>query len=103
MSNLIVNTLPHRNSIAAFVAGADGKPALGLGPGNFKVGSALPGSDGAHLIISGVSASPLRGFYVLNLEPASPAIGRKGLHVFDLIVEEGERRGQALSSVIMTY
>ena len=102
MGSLIVNTLPHHNSIAAFVADTDGKPALGLGPDNFRVGSTLPGSDGAHLIISGVFASRLRGFYLLDLEPASPAPLRKGLHVFDLIVEDGERQGQALSSVIMT-
>ena len=102
MGSLIVNTLPHRNSIAAFVADPDGRPALGLGPENFRVGSTLPGSDGAHLIISGVCASTLRGFYLLDLEPASPAPRRKGVYVFDLIVEYGERRGQALSCVIMT-
>ena len=101
MGRLIVNTLPHRNSIAAFVADPDGRPALGLGPGNFKVGSTLPGSDGAHLIISGVVPSTLRGFYVLDLEPATLAPGRKGVHVFDLIVEVGELQGQALSSVII--
>jgi len=38
----------------------------------------------------------------LDLEPASPAPRRKGVYVFDLIVEYGERRGQALSCVSMT-
>ena len=92
MGRLIVNTLPQSNSIAAFVADVEGKPALGLGPGNFKVAAAVPGADGAGLTITAVFASTFRGFYLLDLEAVAPAPRRKGLHVFDLIVDDGERR-----------
>lgn len=102
MGRLIVNTLPQSNSIAAFVADPEGKPALGLGPDNFKLADAFPGADGAALTITGVYASTLRGFYLLDLEPSARAPRRKGVHVFDLIVDDGERRGQALSTVVMT-
>ena len=102
MARLIVNTLPQNNSIAAFVADPEGKPALGLGPGNFKVADAIPGADGAALTITGVFASTLRGFYLLDLEPVALAPRRKGVHIFDLIVDDGERQGQALSTVLMT-
>jgi len=100
MDSLIVNTLPNRNYIAAFVANADGKPALGLEMANFRVRPTVPGADGAHLTILAVVASTLRGFYVLDLACRTP--WRKGIFVFDLIVEMGGNRGQALSSVIMT-
>jgi hypothetical protein len=102
MGRLIVTTLPNRNCIAAFVASAEGKPALGLGLANFKVRTTLPGADGAHLTISSVVATSLRGFYLLDVSPACCAPARKGVYVFDLIVESGEDRGQTLTSVIMT-
>ena len=102
MGMLIVQTLTDRNSIAAFVANAEGMPALGLGLENFKVRPTLPGADGSHLVIASVAASTLRGFYVLDLAPNDRATQRRGLYVFDLVVEKGEDRGQALSSVILT-
>ena len=102
MGRLIVQTLQDRNSIAAFVASADGMPEVGLALANFKVRATVPGADGSHLVIAGVEASTLRGFYVLDLAPAASAPTRRGLYVFDLIVEKGNERGQALSSVILT-
>jgi hypothetical protein len=102
MGRLIVQTLPDRNSIAAFVASADGIPEIGLVLDNFKVRATLPGADGSHLEIASVAASTLRGFYVLDLAPAGHAPRRRGLYVFDLIVERGDESGQALSSVILT-
>ena len=48
-----------------------------------------------------VGPSNLRGFYVLDLAPTAQALRRKGLYVFDLIVENGEDHGQTLSSVIL--
>ena len=102
MDRLIVNTLPNRNHIAVFVASEEGKPAVGLDLLNFKVRPAVAGADGAHLTISAVAPSALRGFYVVDLAPVRRALQRKGLYVFDLIVEQGENRGQALSSVMMT-
>jgi len=101
MDRLIVTTLPNRNYIAAFVASAEGKPAVGLGLSNFKVRTTAPGADGAHLTISGVMASSLRGFYVLDISTLR-APSRRGIYVFDLVVELGGNRGQALSSVMMT-
>jgi hypothetical protein len=102
MGTLIVQTLTDRNSIAAFVASAEGMPALGLGLANFKLRVTLPGADGSHLVIKSVEPSKLRGFYVLDLAPVSPAPRRRGLYVFDLVVEHGENRGEAMSSVILT-
>jgi hypothetical protein len=102
MGRLIVQTLPDRNSIAAFVASEEGMPEVGLGLENFKVRATLPGADGSHLVIASVEASALRGFYVLDVAPSGCAPRRRGLYVFDLIVERGEERGQALSSVILT-
>lgn len=102
MGRLIVQTLPDRNSIAAFVASAEGMPEVGLGLANFKVRVTLPGADGSHLVIASVQASSLRGFYVLDLAPDDCAPRRRGLYIFDLIVEKGNERGQALSSVILT-
>jgi hypothetical protein len=102
MARLIVNTLPDLNSVAAFVASSEGMPKSGLGLSNFKVRAALPGADGAFLMISEVSPSTLRGFYVLNLSPVESVSRRKGLYVFDLIVEMDEDCGQTVSSVIMT-
>ena len=77
-----------------------GSPASELE--NFKVHPTLPGADGSHLVIASVAASTLRGFYVLDLAPNGRAPRRRGLYVFDLVVEKGEDRGQALSSVILT-
>ncbi len=102
MGNLIVQTLTDRNFIAAFVANAEGMPALGLGLANFKLRATLPGADGSHLIITSVEASALRGFYVVDLATASRTPRRRGLYVFDLVVENGEDRGYAMSSVIVT-
>jgi hypothetical protein len=102
MAKLIVSTLPARNSVAAFVASAEGVPAVGLGPSNFKVQSTVPGSDGAPLRIAEVVPTMLGGFYVVELAMVGPAARRKGLYVFDLIVEKGEDRGRALSSAIIS-
>jgi hypothetical protein len=38
----------------------------------------------------------------LDLTVEDAAKGRKGLYVFDLIVEAGEERGQTLSSAIIS-
>jgi hypothetical protein len=100
MSKLIVNTLPDRNSVAAFVASAEGVPLEGLGLANFKVRSTIPGGDGSLLTVAKVAPSNLRGLYVLDLEQLGPQ--RKGLYIFDLLVENGEDRGQALSSAVIT-
>jgi hypothetical protein len=100
MAKLIVSTLPDKNSIAAFVASAEGIPAVGLGLANFTVRSTAPGADGTLLKVAGVAPTMLRGFYILDLAVAEAA-RRKGLYVFDLIVEAGEDRGQALSSAII--
>jgi len=102
MGRLIVSTLPDRNSVAAFVANSEGIPESGLGLANFKVHSTAPGADGALLVISSVATTMLRGFYVLDLAPVAEAERRKGLFVFDLIVEKGEDRGRTISSCIMT-
>jgi hypothetical protein len=101
MARLIVSTLPDKNSVAAFVANAEGVPATGLSLANFKISSPAPGADGALLTLAGVAPHTLRGFYVLELSPVAPVSQRKGLYVFDLIVEKGEDRGQTLSSVII--
>src|SRR5262245_46866124 len=101
MGRLIVTTLPNRNYIAAFVASPEGIPAVGLGPSNFTIRATVPGADGAYLKISGVVASALRGFYVLDITPLRGP-KRRGIYVFDLVVEQGEHSGQALSTVIMT-
>ena len=97
-----MQTIPDRNSIAAFVASAEGMPELGLGLANFKVRSTVPCADGSHLVIASVQASTLRGFYLLDLAAAGCTPLRRGLYVFDLIVERGDEVGQALSSVILT-
>jgi hypothetical protein len=101
MATLIVSTLPDRNSIAAFVASAEGIPAVGLGLANFTVRSTAPGADGTLLKVASVASTGLRGFYILDLAVAEAAARRKGLYVFDLIVEAGEDRGQVLSSAII--
>ena len=101
MAKLIVSTLPDRNSVAVFVASEEGVPAEGLGLANFRVRATLPGADGTLLTVAGVAPTALRGFYVLDLTTVGPASPRKGLYVFDLIVERGEDRGQALSSAII--
>jgi hypothetical protein len=100
MAKLIVSTLPDRNSVAVFVASEEGVPAEGLGPANFRVHATLAGADGALLTVSAVAPSKLRGFYIVEL--AQVGAERKGLYIFDLIVEKGEDRGQALSSAIIT-
>jgi len=102
MANLIVNSLPDRNSVAVFVASDEGVPAVGLGPANFRVRSTVAGADGTLLTVAGVAPTSLRGFYILDLAVADAASKRKGLYVFDLIVEAGDDRGQALSSAIIT-
>ncbi len=99
---LIVSTLPDRNSVAAFVASGEGVPAAGLGLANFRVRATAPGADGTLLTVAGVAPTSLRGFYILDLAVADTVSRRKGLYVFDLIVEAGEDRGQALSSAIIT-
>ena len=78
MDSLIVQTLPDRNYIAAFVANAEGMPALGLGPANFKLRSTLPGADGSNLVIASVGASRLRGFYSWTWRRLAPSHGVKG-------------------------
>jgi hypothetical protein len=100
MAKLIVNTLPDRNSVAVFVASEEGVPAVGLGLANFRVRSTVAGADGTLLRVAGVAPTTLRGFYILDLAVAEAA-SRKGLYVFDLIVEAGQDRGQALSSAII--
>jgi hypothetical protein len=102
MAKLIVSTLPDRNAIAAFVANSEGVPTVGLGVANFKVRATAPGADGSLLTVAGVAPSNLRGFYVLDLATVSSPPRRTGLYVFDLLVECGEDRGQALSSAIIT-
>ena len=102
MARLIVSTLPDLNSVAAFVANSEGVPATGLGMENFKVRDAEPGADASFLRLSEVTSSALRGFYVLNFKTVESASRRKGLYVFDLIVEMGEDRGLAVSSVVIT-
>jgi len=101
MAKLIVSTLPDRNAIAAFVASEEGIPAAGLGLANFTVRSTAPGADGTLLKVAGVAPTLLRGFYILDLAVTEAAVRRKGLYVFDLIVEAGEDRGQALSRAII--
>jgi len=101
MAKLIVSTLPDRNAIAAFVASEEGIPAAGLGLANFTVRSTAPGADGTLLKVAGVAPTLLRGFYILDLAVMEAAVRRKGLYVFDLIVEAGEDRGQALSRAII--
>ena len=100
VAKLIVSTLPDRNSVAAFVASEEGVPAAGLGLANFRVRATAPG--GTLLTVAGVAPTSLRGFYILDLALADALSRRKGLYVFDLIVESGEDRGQALSSAIIT-
>jgi hypothetical protein len=102
MARLIVSTLPDLNSVAAFVATSEGVPKAGLGLSNFKVRPTEPGADGAFLVVSDVAPSTLLGFYVLNLTPLESVSRRKGLYVFDLIVEQDDDSGQTVSSVIMT-
>jgi hypothetical protein len=102
MANLIVSTLPDRNSVAVFVASEEGIPAVGLGPTNFRVRSTVAGADGTLLTVAGVAHTNLRGFYILDLAVADASSRRKGLYVFDLIVEAGEDRGEALSSAVIT-
>jgi hypothetical protein len=102
MGRLIVQTLTDRNSITAFVASEEGMPALDLELADFRVSASVPGADGSHLVIASVVRCALRGFYVLKLAPVQRVPSRKGLYVFDLIVERGPDRGQALSSVILT-
>jgi hypothetical protein len=102
MANLIVNSLPDRNSVAVFVASEEGVPAVGLGPANFRVRSTVAGADGTLLTVARVAPTSLRGFYILDLAVADAPSKRKGLYVFDLIVEAGQDRGQALSSAIIS-
>ena len=102
MANLIVNSLPDRNSVAVFVASEEGVPAVGLVLDNFRVRPTLAGADGTLLKVAGVAPTSLRGFYILDLAVAGAASWRKGLYVFDLIVEAGQDRGQVLSSAIIT-
>ena len=102
MANLIVNSLPDRNSVAVFVASEEGVPAVGLVLANFRVRPTVAGADGTLLTVAGVAPTSLRGFYILDLAVADVASRRKGLYVFDLIVEAGDDRGQALSSAIIS-
>ena len=102
MAKLIVNTLPDRNAVAVFVASEEGVPAVGLEAANFRVRSTVAGADGTLLTVAGVAPTSLRGFYILDLAVADAASRRKGLYVFDLIVETGDDRGQALSSAVIT-
>ena len=85
-----------------FVASEEGVPLAGLGPANFRVHSTLAGADGALLMVAAVAPSNLRGFYIVNLAQPDSGPRRKGLYIFDLIVEKGEDRGHALSSAIVT-
>ena len=101
MARLIVNTFPALNHIAAFVANQEGMPALGLEATNFRVRPTIAGADGSLLAISDVTPSKLPGFYIVNLERSGSTPPRRGLHVFELIVEKGEDAGQALASVVM--
>lgn len=102
MGRFIVSTLPDVNKVAAFVATSEGVPESGLELANFRVRMDAPGADGAILRVVDVAPSPLGGFYVLNLQASTPALPRKGLYVFDLIVEKDGKHGQTVSSVIMT-
>lgn len=102
MARLIVSTLPDLNSIGAFVANSEGVPAAGLGLANFKVGASDPGADASFLTLSQVAPSALRGFYVLNFKTVESPPHRRGLYVFDLIVEMGEDRGSVVSSVVIS-
>jgi hypothetical protein len=102
MAKLIVSTLPDRNAVAVFVANEEGVPAVGLELANFRVRPTVAGADGTLLTVSGVAPTSLRGFYILDLAVADGVTRRKGLYVFDLIVEAGEDCGQALSSAIIT-
>ena len=102
MAKLIVSTLPDRNAVAVFVANEEGVPTVGLELANFRVRPTVGGADGTLLTVAGVAPTSLRGFYILDLAVAEATIRRKGLYVFDLIVEAGEDSGQALSSAIIT-
>ena len=102
MAKLIVSTLPDVNSITAFVANEEGVPEAGLGLENFKVRPTAPGADGAMLTVERVAMSPLSGFYALRLRTVELPPRRRGLYIFDLVVEKGEDRGQSLSSAIIS-
>ena len=102
MAKLIVSTLTDVNSIVAFVANEEGVPQPDLGLENFKVMPTAPGSDGARLRIAKVAVAKLPGFYALDLATVDAPARRRGLYVFDLIVEKGGDRGQSLSSAIIS-
>ena len=102
MGKLIVSTLTDVNSIVAFVANEEGVPEPDLGLENFKVMPAAPGTDGAMLVVERVAVAQLPGFYALDLATADSPTRRRGLYIFDLIVEKGEDRGQSLSSAIIS-
>jgi hypothetical protein len=102
MGRFIVSTLPDVNKVAAFVTSSEGVPEPGLELANFRVRMEAPGTDGALLMVVDVASSNLAGFYILNLQAAPAETRRKGLYVFDLIVEKDDRQGQTVSSVIMT-
>ncbi len=102
MAKLIVSTLTDVNSIVAFVANEDGVPEPDLGLENFKVMPSAPGADGARLIVARVAMAQLPGFYALDLATVDSPARRRGLYIFDLIVEKGEARGQSLSSAIIS-
>ncbi|MGH9662183.1 MAG: hypothetical protein ACRD96_26780 [Bryobacteraceae bacterium] len=101
MARLIINTLPARNSVTAFVADESGVPATGLGTSNFRLASSPRGADGAELDIAGVTACGLRGFYLVDFTHKSNGAPRRGQYIFELIVEKGGDRGEALASVML--
>ena len=101
MASLRVNTLPAGRCITAFVANADGMPRTGLRPSDFKLASTVEGADGALVNITKVTASPLRGFYVLDVAIHGPEAPRRRCYIFELLVQHGYDHGRALASVTM--
>lgn len=99
MAKLIVSTIPEKKYLAAFVADSEGMPKQGLRLENFKLCSSLEGDDGSRVNIRAVETCGLPGFYFLDVAPATGKQTRQGLYVFDLLVQDGQDRGQSMASM----
>jgi hypothetical protein len=83
------------------VTDANGAPVTGLAAANFKVDPMIVGPGGALVNITGVNASRLPGFYLVNVVPISTQTWKAGVYIFAVAVARGADKGQTLATVLM--
>jgi hypothetical protein len=90
-----------RNYIVVSVTDANGEPATGLGPANFKVDPMIVGPGGALVDITEVTPGRLPGFYHINVLPIRTETWKAGVYIFAVAVTRGRDKGQTLATVLM--